>query len=166
VHKTPLDIYECLVASADRREQAKDRVPEGDVRKHIAIQLEEFHRQKSDAPVGDYNRPRHLRSARRPGAPGRCSAAAFHSLVDENVCMIASSPTKQYHSEKSLSEFYPQDGGESQLASKLRHCHSMYTVSQKKQDTKLLAITSLTIIRFSKFFSLADSVVNLQQIHV
>jgi len=27
-----------------------------------------------------------------------------------------------------------------------------YTVSQKKQDTKLLAITSLTIIRFSKFF--------------
>jgi len=29
---------------------------------------------------------------------------------------------------------------------------SFYTVSQKKQDTKLLAITSLTIIRFSKFF--------------
>jgi len=27
-----------------------------------------------------------------------------------------------------------------------------YTVSQKKQDTKLLAITSLIIIRFSKFF--------------
>jgi len=27
-----------------------------------------------------------------------------------------------------------------------------YTVSQKKQDTKLLAITSLTIIQFSKFF--------------
>jgi len=27
-----------------------------------------------------------------------------------------------------------------------------YTVSQKKQDTKLLAITSPTIIRFSKFF--------------
>jgi len=25
-----------------------------------------------------------------------------------------------------------------------------YTVSQKKQDTKLLAVTSLTIIRFSK----------------
>jgi len=40
------------------------------------------------------------------------------------------------------------------------HCES------KKQDTKLLAITSLTIIRFSKIFSLADSVVNLQQIHV
>ena len=32
-----------------------------------------------------------------------------------------------YHSEKHLSEFYPQDGGESQLALKLRHCHSMYT---------------------------------------
>jgi len=41
-----------------------------------------------------------------------------------------------------------------------------YTVSQKKQDTKLLAVTSLTIIRFSKKFSLADSVVNLQQIPV
>ena len=27
-----------------------------------------------------------------------------------------------------------------------------YTVSQKKQDTKLLAIISLTVIRFSKFF--------------
>jgi len=35
----------------------------------------------------------------------------------------------------------------------------------KKQDTKLLAITSPTIIRFSKTISLADSVVNLQQIH-
>jgi len=41
-----------------------------------------------------------------------------------------------------------------------------YTVSQKKQDTKLLAITLLTIIRFSKFFSLADSAVNLQQIRI
>jgi len=38
-----------------------------------------------------------------------------------------------------------------------------YTVSQKKQNTKLLAITSLPIF---KFFSLADLVVNLQQIHV
>ena len=35
----------------------------------------------------------------------------------------------------------------------------------KKQDTKLLAITSPTIIRFS-YFLLADSVVNLQQTHV
>ena len=41
-----------------------------------------------------------------------------------------------------------------------------YTVSQKKQDTKLLAVTSPTIIRFSNFFSLADSVVNLQQTYV
>ena len=35
---------------------------------------------------------------------------------------------QQYHSEKHLPEFYPQDGGESQLASKLRHCHLMYKV--------------------------------------
>jgi len=27
---------------------------------------------------------------------------------------------------KHLSEFYTQDGGESQLALKLRHCHPMY----------------------------------------
>ena len=165
MHKTPLDIYERLVASADRREQAKDRVPEGDVRKHIAIQLEEFHRQESDAPVGDYNRPRHLRSARRPGAPGRCSATAFHPLVDENVCMIASSPTKQCHSEKSLSEFYPQDGGESQLALKLRHCHPIYTVSQKSRH-QTLGHNFTNYYPIFKIFSLAHSVVNLQQTHV
>jgi len=37
---------------------------------------------------------------------------------------------------------------------------------KKKQDTKLLAITSLIIIRLSIFFSLADSVINLRQILV
>jgi len=42
---------------------------------------------------------------------------------------------------------------------------SHYTVSQKKQDTKLLPITSPNINRFSIFFSLTDSLVNLQQIH-
>ena len=31
-------------------------------------------------------------------------------------------------SDKDLSEFYPQDGGESQLASKLRHCDPMFVV--------------------------------------
>jgi len=49
----------------------------------------------------------------------------LNPLVYENVRL----PTKlisarsQY---KHLSEFYPQDGGESQLASKLHHCHRMY----------------------------------------
>ena len=33
---------------------------------------------------------------------------------------------RRYHSEKHFEEFYPQDGGESQLALKLRHCHAMY----------------------------------------
>jgi len=50
-------------------------------------------------------------------------------LVYENVCIITSMPTKAYVSDitvKTLSEFYPQDGGESQLALKLRHCHPMY----------------------------------------
>jgi len=31
-----------------------------------------------------------------------------------------------YHNEKHLPEFYPQDGGESQLASKLHHWHPVY----------------------------------------
>ena len=40
-----------------------------------------------------------------------------------------------YDSEKHLSEFYPQEGGESQLASKLRHCHPMYSVRAQKRFT-------------------------------
>ena len=36
---------------------------------------------------------------------------------------------QRYYSEKHLAEFYPQDGGESQLASKLRHCHPRYWLS-------------------------------------
>jgi len=46
--------------------------------------------------------------------------------------VIASLPAKsvfqRYHSDKHLSEFCPQDGGESQLASKLRHCRPMNNV--------------------------------------
>jgi len=41
-----------------------------------------------------------------------------------------------------------------------------YTVSQEKQDTELLPITSPNINQFSKKNSLTVSVVNLQQIHV
>jgi len=37
----------------------------------------------------------------------------------------------RYHSDKHLPEFYPQDGGESQLALKLRHCHSVYILSYR-----------------------------------
>jgi len=53
----------------------------------------------------------------------------FNPLVYENVCMSTNLPKsvfQQHQSEKHLSEFYPQDGGESQLASKLRHYHLMY----------------------------------------
>jgi len=35
---------------------------------------------------------------------------------------------QRYQSEKHLSEFNPQDDGESQLASKLRHGHAMYSI--------------------------------------
>jgi len=38
---------------------------------------------------------------------------------------------QRYHTENHLSEFYPQDGGESQLASKLRHCRPMYCLIQQ-----------------------------------
>jgi len=36
---------------------------------------------------------------------------------------------QRHHSGKHLPEFYLQDGGESQLAVKLRHCHPVYTFS-------------------------------------
>jgi len=77
----------------------------------------------------------------------------FNPLVYENVCMIIWTFFKliQFHLNNTanlrlltqlacrqrvlsdiavkniFSEFYPQGGGESQLASKLRHCHPMYT---------------------------------------
>jgi len=41
---------------------------------------------------------------------------------------------------------------ECSIETKCMHVCMHYTVSQKKQDIKFLAITSLTIIRFSKFF--------------
>ena len=49
----------------------------------------------------------------------------------------------------------------------LRPLHFLlHRESKKNKDTKLLAITSPTITRFSKIFSLVNSVVNLQQTHV
>ena len=50
-------------------------------------------------------------------------------MVYETVRSLAcqQSVFQRYHSEKHLSDFYPQYGGESQLALKLRPCHSMYT---------------------------------------
>ena len=58
-------------------------------------------------------------------------------MVYENVCMINSSPTKHISAIsqwKHLSEFYPQDGGESQLALKLRHCHPVYTADSANKS--------------------------------
>jgi len=55
----------------------------------------------------------------------------FDPLVYENVCMITIACQqrvfRRYHSEKHLSDFYLQDGGEYQLSLKLRHCRPMYT---------------------------------------
>ena len=39
---------------------------------------------------------------------------------------------QRYSSEKHLSQFYPQDGGESQLASKLCHCQPMYRLRKTR----------------------------------
>jgi len=39
----------------------------------------------------------------------------------------------------------------------------IYTMSQKKQGTTILSITSPNVDRFSNFFSLTDSLVNMQQ---
>jgi len=63
----------------------------------------------------------------------------------------------------SITHFDDVDIYDAHMDNKNRQLHRE---SKKKQDTKLLAITSPTIIQFSKFFSLADSVVNLQQIRV
>ena len=51
-------------------------------------------------------------------------------MIYENVCMINGLPTKRISAIsqwKHLSEFYPQNGGESQLAPKLRHWNHMYS---------------------------------------
>ena len=51
-------------------------------------------------------------------------------MVYESVCMITSLWTKRISATsqwKHFSKLYPQDGGESQLASKWRHCHHMYS---------------------------------------
>jgi len=61
---------------------------------------------------------------------------------------------QRYHSEKHLSEFYPQDGGENQLASKLRHCHPMYIQGgPKKRGHRLVTIILSNLDRFKKKFT-------------
>ena len=41
---------------------------------------------------------------------------------------------------KNIYEFYPQDGGESHLALKLRHCHPMYNVNRARVGDGLLML--------------------------
>jgi len=50
------------------------------------------------------------------------------------------SALQRYHSAKHLSEFYPQNGGESQLASKLRHCHAMYSAFTVNHRVRLMLL--------------------------
>jgi len=66
---------------------------------------------------------------------------------------------QQYHSEKHLSEFYPQDGVESQLASKLRHCHAM-CIGQLQQRRRPISMDYLsrafTFIDFDNYLLACD----------
>jgi len=41
---------------------------------------------------------------------------------------------------KNIYEFYPQDGGESQLALKLRHCHPVCNVNRARVGDGLLML--------------------------
>jgi len=67
---------------------------------------------------------------------------------------------QQYHSENALPEFYPQDGGESQLASKLRHCRLMYTSHRlarrkhaRKQATRKIEKKHRKILIYTALFT-------------
>jgi len=51
----------------------------------------------------------------------------------------------RYHSENHLSEFYPQDGGESQLALKLRHCRPMYKVDHLDIDVLAFVLCGVDV---------------------
>jgi len=71
------------------------------------------------------------------GVKGRRFIALFkwhsiRSFMKMSVWSLACQQSvfqRYHHSEKHFSEFYPQHGGESQLASKLRHCHPMYILT-------------------------------------
>jgi len=55
---------------------------------------------------------------------------------------------QQYRSEKHLSEFYQQDGGESQLGSKLRHYHLTYSDTVSKTLMQRNTTTKFSIKKF------------------
>jgi len=68
---------------------------------------------------------------------------------------------QRYHSEIHLSEFYPQDGDESQLASKVRHCHPMYITREVLRYWELtggrVGVWSVTWSRLFRCFPVRSS---------
>ena len=68
---------------------------------------------------------------------------------------------QRYQSEKHLSEFYPQDGGESQLASKLRHCHPMYNLTGCGESTLENFVTLMATL-FSEY-EIRDAILKYNQ---
>ena len=77
-----------------------------------------------------------------PGsAPGPTLGNEYGKTLPLPVWSLAcqQSVFQRYHSEKHLSEFYPQNGGESQLALKLRHCHLMYWTCTHRPTSLWLA---------------------------
>jgi len=69
-----------MFVSADRREKANVGVLEGNVRKHFAVQLEEFHRQEP-YPSADF----HYRHRRRRSARRRCTSGVWSAPRGQRV---------------------------------------------------------------------------------
>ena len=65
-------------------------------------------------------------------------------MVYENVNMITG-VFQRYHGEKYLSEFYPHDGGESQVASKLRHCLTLLELYKKSYASSVRSVVKCLI---------------------
>jgi len=80
-----------------------------------------------------------------------------------SVCSLAcqQSVFQRDHSEKHLSKCYPQDGGESQLASKLRHCHHVYCVLRRVCCGARLPFVEATILEILRY----KTVVPLAMLH-
>ena len=85
--------------------------------------------------------------------------------------LAMSRPVSSPHTQHN--QHYFQMGSNNVASGYHYHSRLLFTVAtcytlclKKKQDTKLLPITSPNVNRFSKIFSLVDSLVNLQLTHI
>ena len=107
---------------------------------------------------------RSSRTSRRAPAPTRSRQLNDSDAVnvDRTASRRANAAAAHHHSRRYARRLRI---GRMETSKRALEC-TTYTVSQKKQDTRLLPITLPNINRFSNLFSLADSVVNSQQAHV